>query len=99
MSELEAPPISDYVESLIVERFDSEEAQYHVRAMLLEVRPSRLFREVERVRRDIVILSGGDPTRIRKFVDMAKSDARDVMNRENLGMGYLIAVKKLPLKD
>jgi hypothetical protein len=101
MSTGEIPPITAYIESLIAERFDSEETRQQVREMLLEFRfGSRdTPRGRERVLRDIVILSGCDVARVRRFVDMANRDWRDILSGEHPSIRRRQDVWKLPMKE
>jgi hypothetical protein len=74
-------PLSEATEEQIVRLHDDGEREA-VRAMLLEFGTQRWHTDTERVRFDILYLSAGDVTRVRKLVDIAMRDHRNVMARE-----------------
>jgi hypothetical protein len=98
MSPAEVPPISDYIEHLIAERFSGTEQQ-EVRQLLLEYGTRDSQAGADRVRREILVKSGGDIARVRKLVELAKRDYRDVLSGKQPSIRGRKDVQKLPFKD
>jgi len=76
-----AIPLSEEIQE-IVRKQHAPEDQANVCAALLEYCLSRSQSGADRVRFDVLYLAAGDYARVRKLIDTAKRDPRDVMNQE-----------------
>jgi hypothetical protein len=76
-----AVPLSEEIQALVRAQY-APETQATVCADLLGYGVARWEREVDRVRFDVLHLAGGDSARVRKLIDLAKSDFRDVLMQE-----------------
>jgi len=74
-------PLSKEIEGLIRAQYASD-TQATVCAALLQYGMARREQGVDRVRFDVLHLADGDCARVRKLIDLAKSDFRDVMSQE-----------------
>src|ERR1700744_1752103 len=81
MTDQELGPLSTQTERQLEEGYRAEDVPT-LRVLLLEYGTAKWHREVERVRFDVLHLAGGDPDRVRRLVELAKKDARDVMSGE-----------------
>ena len=72
-------PLSEEVESRIKAMFSGEVARESARSMLLEYQTAAWHGEVERVRIGILQICQGNLERMRRLVDVAKRDYRDLL--------------------
>ena len=79
-----SPPLSHRTEELLKSLVPNA-WRHTVRAVLLEYGTDPSHVEVERIRLDILTLSSGEGDKLRRFMDFAKDDYRDVavMEYEN----------------
>ncbi|MGO4210702.1 hypothetical protein AB4Y89_06300 [Terriglobus sp. 2YAB30_2] len=72
-------PLSEEVENRIQATFSGEVARESARSMLLEYQTEAWHGEVERVRIGILRICQGHLERMRRLVDVAKRDYRDLL--------------------
>jgi hypothetical protein len=81
MTDGPASPLSEEIQEIVRSQY-APETQANVRAALLEYGVARWQFGVERLRFDVLYLARGDYARVRRLIDLAKSDPRDVMSQE-----------------
>lgn len=72
-------PLSEEVETKIRATFSGEVARESARSLLLEYQTEAWHGEVERVRIGILRICQGNLERMRRLVDVAKRDYRDLL--------------------
>jgi hypothetical protein len=77
--DMKSVPLSAEAESRIQAMFSGEVARESARSMLLEYQTEAWHGEVERVRIGILRICQGNLERMRRLVDVAKRDYRDLL--------------------
>ncbi len=79
-----------------IRKYFPEEQVPEVLTMLSEYGTEKWHNEVERVHRDIVILSRGSMTSLRAAIDLAKTDCRDILIGEQIDPWVIGELGKAP---